>query len=192
VLLRFVAPGSIPALGVSSLSRVGLKGYIYGIDAAFEWDAEKAELNLQKHNVSFDEAATVFFDLLSVTIPIHCIQARKIVPLLLACLSNHVIWSSCIRIVARKSESLARGRRRRVKGKNMNQEPSNERDPEMLDEYDFSGGVRGKYADRFAQGSNVVVIDPDVAQVFADSESVNRALRALVGIIKHQSEKAQP
>ncbi len=74
----------------------------------------------------------------------------------------------------------------------MKQEPSNERDPEMLDEYDFSGGVRGKYAARFAQGSNVVVIDPDVAQVFADSESVNRALRALVGIIRHQSEKAQP
>lgn len=74
----------------------------------------------------------------------------------------------------------------------MNQESSNERDPEMLDEYDFSGGVRGKYAARFAQGSNVVVIDPDVAQVFADSESVNRALRALVGIIRHQSGKAQP
>ncbi len=74
----------------------------------------------------------------------------------------------------------------------MNQESSNERDPEMLDEYDFSGGVRGKYAARFAQGSSVVVLDPDVAQVFADSESVNRALRALVEIIQHQSQKAHP
>jgi hypothetical protein len=71
----------------------------------------------------------------------------------------------------------------------MNQESSNERDPEMLDEYDFSGGVRGKYVARFSQGSNVVVIDPDVAQVFADSESVNRALRALVGI---RTVMAQP
>lgn len=74
----------------------------------------------------------------------------------------------------------------------MNQESSNERNTEMLDEYDFSGGVRGKYAARFAQGSCVVVLDPDVARVFADSESVNRALRALVGIIEHQSEKAHP
>ncbi len=74
----------------------------------------------------------------------------------------------------------------------MNQASSNERDPEMLDEYDFSGGVRGKYAARFARGSSVVVLDPDVAQVFADSESVNRALRALVEIIQHQSEKAHP
>ena len=73
----------------------------------------------------------------------------------------------------------------------MNQENS-ERDPDMLDEYDFSNGVRGKYVDRFAKGSNVVVLDPDVARVFADSESVNQALRALAGIIQHQNEKAQP
>ncbi len=74
----------------------------------------------------------------------------------------------------------------------MKKELSEEHDPEMLDEYDFSGGVRGKYADRFARGSSVVVLDPDVAQVFADSESVNRALRALAGIIRDQSEKAHP
>ena len=74
----------------------------------------------------------------------------------------------------------------------MNQESNNERDPEMLDEYDFSDGVRGKYADRFAKGSNVVVLDPDVAQVFTDSESVNQALRALAVIIQHQSEKTLP
>jgi hypothetical protein len=74
----------------------------------------------------------------------------------------------------------------------MNQESNNEREPEMLEEYDFSGGVRGKYAARFARGSQVVVLDPDVAQVFSDSESVNRALRALVGIIQDQSEKLHP
>ena len=74
----------------------------------------------------------------------------------------------------------------------MNQESGNERDPEMLDEYDFSGGERGKYAARFAQGSSVVVLDPDVAQVFADSESVNRVLRALAEIIHRQSERAHP
>ena len=70
--------------------------------------------------------------------------------------------------------------------------PRNEPDPEMLDEYDFSGGVRGKYVGRFPKGSNVVVLEPDVAQVFTDSESVNQALRALAGIIQYQSEKALP
>ena len=48
---------------------------------------------------------------------------------------------------------------------------------EMRPEYDFSSGVRGKYASRFPEGSNVIVLDPDVAELFEDSEAVNRALR---------------
>jgi len=51
-------------------------------------------------------------------------------------------------------------------------------DPDRRDEYDFSDGVRGKYADRFAEGSNVVVLDPDVAAEFKTREAVNDALRA--------------
>jgi hypothetical protein len=74
----------------------------------------------------------------------------------------------------------------------MNQESNDEREPEMSEEYNFSGGVCGKYAARFARDSQVVVLDPDVAQVFSDSASVNRALRAPVGIIQDQSEKAHP
>ncbi|MDX6613725.1 MAG: hypothetical protein QOD75_2911 [Blastocatellia bacterium] len=74
----------------------------------------------------------------------------------------------------------------------MNQESNNTQDTEMLEEYDFTKGVRGKYAGRFAPGASVVVLDPDVAEIFGDSESVNRALRALAGIIQQQSEKAHP
>jgi hypothetical protein len=55
---------------------------------------------------------------------------------------------------------------------------------EMLAEYDFSRGVRGKYARRYAQGTNVVVLEPDVAKAFPDAKSVNRSLRALAGIIR--------
>jgi len=74
----------------------------------------------------------------------------------------------------------------------MSQE-SNNSETEMLEEYDFSGGVRGKYVDRFPKGSNVVVVlEPDVAEIFKDSESVNRALRDLAAIIQRQSEKAHP
>ena len=74
----------------------------------------------------------------------------------------------------------------------MNQEPNNQPDADMLPEYDFSNGVRGKYTDRFAAGCNVVVLDPDVARVFTDAESVNQALRALAGIIRQQADKTQP
>jgi hypothetical protein len=49
--------------------------------------------------------------------------------------------------------------------------------------------VRGKYVDRFAEGCNVVVLDPDVARVFTDSESVNQALREL---IRQQTENPEP
>ncbi len=51
--------------------------------------------------------------------------------------------------------------------------------PEMREEYDFSSAVRGKYAERFAEGSNVIVLDPDVAEVFSDAAAVNGALRLL-------------
>ena len=57
-------------------------------------------------------------------------------------------------------------------------------DPEMLEEYDFSRGVRGKYAKRYAEGTNVVVIDPDVAEYFPDHDSVNDSLRGLIAIIE--------
>ena len=57
-------------------------------------------------------------------------------------------------------------------------------DPDMLDEYDFSGGVRGKYAKRYAEGTNVVVIEPDLAEYFPDHDAVNNALRSLVEIIR--------
>lgn len=51
-------------------------------------------------------------------------------------------------------------------------------EPEMRPEYDFSGAVRGKYHKRYLEGTNVVVLEPDVAKRFKSSESVNEALRA--------------
>jgi hypothetical protein len=62
-------------------------------------------------------------------------------------------------------------------------------DDEILPEYSLKGGVRGKYADRYVRDTTVVLLDPDVAEVFPDAESVNRALRALAQIIKEQAAK---
>lgn len=53
-------------------------------------------------------------------------------------------------------------------------------------EYDFTAGVRGKYAHRYAQGTNVVVLEPDVAKAFPNAEAVNSSLRALAGIIRQR------
>ena len=64
------------------------------------------------------------------------------------------------------------------------------RDPDMLAEYDFSQGVRGKYAQRYSEGTNLIVLSPDVAEFFPDSEAVNAALRALVEIARKSTRKA--
>ncbi|MEI6082065.1 MAG: hypothetical protein WCR44_06525 [Verrucomicrobiota bacterium] len=60
----------------------------------------------------------------------------------------------------------------------------------MLDHYDFSKGVRGKYAKRVAQGTNLVLLEPDVAKAFPNAASVNETLRALAGIIRRQKKIA--
>jgi len=64
---------------------------------------------------------------------------------------------------------------------------------DLRPEYDLSklkGGVRGKYAKRFQQGTNLVLLSPDVAKYFPDEQSVNDALRSLVNIAKTELRQA--
>jgi hypothetical protein len=71
----------------------------------------------------------------------------------------------------------------------MKMESNQELEDELRPEYDFSnmkGGVRGKYVDRYRTGTNVVLLDPDVAQVFPTSDAVNQALRMLMQIAQRQ------
>lgn len=65
---------------------------------------------------------------------------------------------------------------------------SNDSEPaeEMRDEYDFSHGVRGKFYEEYQRGTNIVLLDSDVAEVFHDSEAVNQALRTLIVISKNR------
>ena len=74
-------------------------------------------------------------------------------------------------------------------GKNM--ADKSRQDDEMRDHYDFSVGVRGKYAARYAQGMNVIVLAPDVAEMFPDSIAVNEALRTFVRM-SAKTVKAKP
>lgn len=61
----------------------------------------------------------------------------------------------------------------------------------MRPEYDFSKGVRGKHAAKYTEGTNVVVLDPDVAQEFRTTEQVNETLRAVSKLFQ-QHRKTQP
>jgi hypothetical protein len=60
---------------------------------------------------------------------------------------------------------------------------------EMRNHYDFTGGVRGKYTRRYAEGTNVVVLDPDVARLFPNRDAVNETLRAVGQIVQIQERR---
>jgi hypothetical protein len=71
----------------------------------------------------------------------------------------------------------------------MNKEVENEMEDELRSEYDFSqikGGVRGKYVERYRAGTNLVLLDPDVAQAFPNEIAVNDALRMLIQVAQRQ------
>ena len=74
----------------------------------------------------------------------------------------------------------------------MNKEFENELD-DLRPEYDFAnmtGGVRGRYIDRYRSGTNVVLLEPDIAAAFPTAESVNEALRMLLNIAqRHQQNQ---
>jgi hypothetical protein len=72
----------------------------------------------------------------------------------------------------------------------MSQENDRPDEDEMRAEYDLRGGVRGKYYKQYMEGTNVVLLDPDVAAVFHDSESVNQALRLLIKAAEHLRQPA--
>jgi hypothetical protein len=76
-----------------------------------------------------------------------------------------------------------------MSGDFMKMESNQELEEDLRPEYDFSkmkGGVRGKYVDRYRTGTNIVLLDPDVAQAFPTSDSVNEALRMLMQIAQRQ------
>ena len=71
----------------------------------------------------------------------------------------------------------------------MKKEVENEMEDELCPEYDFArmqGGVRGKYVEQYRAGTNLVLLDPDVAQAFPNDMAVNEALRMLIQIAQRQ------
>jgi hypothetical protein len=160
----------------------------------FQWDPAKAEANRRKHGVTFEEAASAFADLLSVTIPDPKHSAEEPRFLLVGLTDQHRLVvvahterGDNIRLISVASRSSASARpmkkssrkgSSRARSKNARRSALDE----MLPEYNFSGGVRGKYARRFRDGTNLILLEPDLAERFPDSVAVNRALRALVEI----------
>ena len=71
----------------------------------------------------------------------------------------------------------------------MKMDNNHELEDDLSPEYEFGkmqGGVRGKYVERYRTGTNIVLLDPDVAQAFPTSDAVNEALRLLMQIAQRQ------
>jgi hypothetical protein len=89
----------------------------------------------------------------------------------------------------KKYELSALGQPLDRKGDFMKKEVENETEDELRPEYDFAqlqGGVRGKYVGRYRAGTNLVLLEPNVAQAFPSDEAVNEALRSLIQISQRQ------
>jgi hypothetical protein len=74
----------------------------------------------------------------------------------------------------------------------MNREIDTEMEDELRSEYDFSRlgeGIRGKYVERYRAGTNLVLLDPDVAQAFPTEDAVNEALRLLMQVAQRHPSK---
>lgn len=127
----------------------------------FSWDPRKAAGNLRKHGVSFREAASAFADPLSITIPDgeHSGDEDRFLLIRDPSRTGHIMKKSGKTAVPRVRVARRRGT------------------DDVGPEYDFSRGVRGKYAQRVAEGTNLVLLDPDVAAQFRSARAVNRALR---------------
>ncbi|KIM07085.1 MAG: hypothetical protein KU38_11205 [Sulfurovum sp. FS08-3] len=65
------------------------------------------------------------------------------------------------------------------------------KDNDLLEEYDFSKGVRGKYTKAYQEGVNIVKLDSDVTKFFPDAKSVNEALRTFIRLM-HQDDGLMP
>ena len=158
----------------------------------FEWDTAKAASNLKDHRVSFDEASTVFGDPLAMLMgdPDHSQQEERYL-LLGASLQGRLLVVSFAerppktRLISareatrRERDSMQKGKSRQATTKENDQDT-------MRPEYDFSGAVRGITAARYSKGANVVVVDPEVLDVFPDGAAVNEALRALAPVLRRR------
>ena len=145
------------------------------------WDPAKAEENLLKHGVSFDEAKTVFHDPLIVTIydHEHSEGEHRFVSIGESVGGKTlVVWFTLLdddpHLIGAR-EATRKEKRRYMRGDEIRDEPPLS---EMKDEYDFTNGVRGSF---YLPNLRVPVwLDPDVSSAFPTEKMVNEALRYLI------------
>ncbi len=152
----------------------------------FEWDGRKAAANLKKHGVSFEEATTIFSDPLALTIsdPDHSATEARFLDLGMSHRGRLLVVS-----YTERGDDIrtALDLRPNAREKHMKRKRDKQSTNSLRPEYDFSHGTRGRHAARYAAGTNVVVLEPDVAETFPTAAEVNDALRALARVVSRRA-----
>lgn len=130
-----------------------------------------------KHGASFDEAVSVFGDARALTFSDTDHSEFEIAAELMDSQIKRAFWWLSTRNAATAVESLAQGRQHGMKKASMKMADQNI--PELKRD-ELGKGVRGKYLKHFMQGSNVVVLQPEIQKAFPDSEAVNKALASML------------
>jgi len=149
----------------------------------FEWDLRKEVSNRRKHGLGFREAATIFGDPLATTFPDpdHSAFEERF-------LTFGESASGRVRVVPsarveKTFESSVRVGSRAARGNSMKKPVRQRKHEELRSEYDFASmkeGVRGKHYRDYRNGTNVVLLQPDVAEAFPTEDAVNEALRGIL------------
>lgn len=158
----------------------------------YEWDPAKASASARKHRVSFEEAASIFLDPTALTFsdPDHSAEEDRWMTIGRSA-RQRVLF---VAHIERNDRSDSSARVWRLVGSNdsMKKASTKRRTDDLRAEYDLKslkGLVRGTYYRRAMTGTNLVVLEPDVARVFPDSEAVNRALRLLRDVATKSSRR---
>lgn len=152
----------------------------------FEWDDRKAAVNAAKHGITFDEAKLVFLDPMAITIEDEAHSIDEDRQITIGCISfsqvlvvSHVLRGGRIRIISSRRASRAEYREYYMsQPTDRIQDRAAVASDDLLPEYDFSRGVRGKH---YIPGTTLIVqLDTDVADQYETPEQVNDALRILI------------
>ncbi|HUI42699.1 MAG TPA: BrnT family toxin [Terriglobia bacterium] len=162
----------------------------------YERDPAKAVSNLRRHRVSFAEATSVFLDPGALTFadPDHSDGEQREVTIGYSRRQRVLFVAHCargdrIRIISAR-EAARRERKQFAEQKGSAPAVEDDLRPEC-DLAQLRGGVRGKYYRQASAGSNLVLIEPDLARTFPDDASVNRALRLLVSTASAATRSAR-
>jgi uncharacterized DUF497 family protein len=155
----------------------------------FEWDKQKAEANRKKHGVMFEEGITVFGDPLSLNMPDPDHSEAEQRYIVMGFSDRYRLLVVCYTEIDIKPESSALVKRRVLKERAMKKSSSKSKtrrtdEDTMRPEYDFSKATRGVTAARYAEGTNVVLLDADVLEIFPNARAVNEALRTFARLTK--------